>query len=111
LDNKSGWRLPTREELKSIVDYGKANPAISSVFVNVADDTSTDCQDRCGSEKSSSKKYNKDCSGNEYYSNDYWTSTFVTSDTSNSWFVNFYHGFDNWKSQSNENFIRCVRGE
>jgi len=110
LDNKSGWRLPTRKELKSIVDYGKANPAISSVFVNVADDTSTDCQNRCGGD-SPSQKYSKDCSGNEYYSNDYWTSDFVTSDTSNSWFVNFYHGFDNFHGQANENFIRCVRGE
>jgi len=35
LGGKSDWRLPTRKELKSIVDYGKVNPAIYSVFQNV----------------------------------------------------------------------------
>ena len=35
LEGKSDWRLPTRKELKSIVDYGKSNPAIYSVFINV----------------------------------------------------------------------------
>ena len=30
------WRLPTREELESIVNRGKSDPAISSDFVNIA---------------------------------------------------------------------------
>jgi len=30
------WRLPKIEELESIVDFGRANPAINSVFVNTA---------------------------------------------------------------------------
>ena len=29
---QSDWRLPTRFELKSIVDYGKTNPSIDPVF-------------------------------------------------------------------------------
>ena len=31
----SDWRLPTRMELKSIVDYGRYNPAIDSTFQNI----------------------------------------------------------------------------
>jgi len=32
LNGKDDWRLPNRNELLSIVDYGTYNPAISSVF-------------------------------------------------------------------------------
>lgn len=31
-----GWRLPTRLELQGIVDYGHSDPAIDSIFENVA---------------------------------------------------------------------------
>ena len=34
LGGYSSWRLPNRNELKSIVDRGKYNPAISSIFQN-----------------------------------------------------------------------------
>jgi len=32
------WRLPTRKELNSIVDYSKSNPAISTYFQNIVSD-------------------------------------------------------------------------
>lgn len=34
----SDWRLPTREELMSIIDYGRYNPAINSIFTNISSD-------------------------------------------------------------------------
>jgi len=34
LGGQSDWRLPTRKELKTIIDYGKTDPAIYSVFQN-----------------------------------------------------------------------------
>lgn len=34
LASHSDWRLPTRKELHSIVDYGKYNPSISNTFKN-----------------------------------------------------------------------------
>ena len=36
LGGYTNWRLPTRKELLGIIDYGKFNPAIGSVFVNVS---------------------------------------------------------------------------
>jgi hypothetical protein len=35
LDGRSDWRLPNKNELLSIVDYTKFNPAIDSTFVNI----------------------------------------------------------------------------
>ena len=35
LDGRSDWRLPNKNELLSIVDYTKSNPAIDSTFVNI----------------------------------------------------------------------------
>jgi len=37
LNGQSDWRLPNKKELLSIVDYGTANPAISSVFEKITD--------------------------------------------------------------------------
>lgn len=34
LSGYTDWRLPTRQELQGIADYGKTNPAISTTFLN-----------------------------------------------------------------------------
>ena len=38
LDGKTDWRLPSIEELMSITDKGRVNPAIDPVFQNVTSD-------------------------------------------------------------------------
>ena len=38
LDNKSDWRVPSLNELESIVDYNKYNPATSHIFQHIVTD-------------------------------------------------------------------------
>jgi hypothetical protein len=76
-----GWRLPNKNELLSIVDYTKYNPAIDD----------------------SENGFQNTTSGN------YWSSTTSASDTSFAWFVNFYHGYSYHNYKSYNNYVRCVR--
>ena len=62
LGGKSDWRLPTRNELQSIVDYNENNPAISPVF------------------------FPSSVGAN------HWTSTTNAVNTNNAWGLNFYNG-------------------
>jgi len=39
IDGKRDWRLPTFDELLSIVDYSRVNPAIDPIFEEVAEGT------------------------------------------------------------------------
>ena len=86
LDGFDDWRLPNVNELKTIVDRSKGNPAIVSGFENV---------------------------GSSNYSSYYWSST-TSKDysyyTYNAWIVNFSYGYvDNYDKYDNV-FVRCVRG-
>jgi hypothetical protein len=74
------WRLPTREELRSIVDYSKITP---SIFVNEFPNTVL---------------------GN------YWTSTAHPFQENHVWCIHFYNGNDNYQSKNNQYFSRAVRG-
>ncbi len=81
----SDWRLPNKNELLSIVDRTKYNPAIYGAFKNIA-----------------------------MLYNDYWSSTSSAFRTSSAWVVNFIYGdmkdydtFDYAKKGSN--YVRCVR--
>ncbi len=38
-----------------------------------------------------------------------WSSTISETDSSDSWIVGFNHGDDNWNSQTDDNFVVCVR--
>jgi hypothetical protein len=79
---RKGWRLPTIEELASLVDTSQANPALPAdhPFENVQ-------------------------------SSLYWSATTFASDTSLAWVVNFFNGSVNsvfFKGLNN--FVWCVRG-
>ena len=76
----SDWRMPTREELRSIVNYGKYNPAIDTAYFP-------------GTLASS-----------------YWSSTTYALSTSYAWHVDFYHGYGNLSSKSSSYYVRAVRG-
>ena len=73
------WRLPTDKELESIIDYGRANPAVNTTyFQNV------------GSEN-------------------YWSSTVFPGYIYDTLFVNFYYGRLVNNSKDKSYYIRCVR--
>ncbi|MCB1656813.1 MAG: DUF1566 domain-containing protein [Pseudomonadales bacterium] len=73
------WRLPSKQELHSIVNYGKYNPAIDSAyFPNTV---------------------------NSYY----WSSSPVASFSNRAWIVDFYDGNDGSNSKNVNNYVRLVR--
>jgi hypothetical protein len=80
LANHTDWRMPTREELRSIVDYSRITP---SIFVNEFPNTVL---------------------GN------YWTSTAHPFQENHVWCIHFYNGNDNYQSKNNAYFSRAVRG-
>ncbi len=75
------WRLPNINELKSITDRTRNNPAINPAFVNVTTN------------------------------NNYWSSTSYIGNTDGAWILSFYYGYMNAiiKDSGNE-YLRCVRG-
>ncbi|WP_148784192.1 DUF1566 domain-containing protein [Campylobacter concisus] len=82
------WRLPTINELLSITDDSRYNPAINKAFKNVA--------------------YETNDKGEKSYSW-YWSSTKSASVSSGAWIVYFRGGNDNWGGVSSRSFVRCVR--
>lgn len=82
------WRLPTINELLSITDDTRFEPAINKAFKNVA--------------------YKINDKGEKIYGR-YWSSTKYADDSSNAWFVNFRDGDGDWSDISLRYFVRCVR--
>ena len=81
----SDWRLPDREELRSIVNYGQYSPAIdTNYFPNTISSMGT------------------------YY----WSSTTDASYVYHAWFLEFYSGGDgtNRKGWTYQVYVRAVRG-
>ena len=81
---RDGWRLPTVEELKSLVDRTQSNPALPSChpFTNVQ-------------------------------SNIYWSSTTVNHSAANyAWVVHFNDGnvLNYYTHKDNNHYVWCVRG-
>ena len=80
LGGYSDWRLPTVQELQSIVVDGAYDPSIdTTAFVNYTT------------------------------SYDYWSSTAHADYTGNAWIVYFYNGSTFGSNKSSGNCIRCVR--
>ena len=78
----SDWRLPTIQELNTIIDSDRYNPAIAKEFKNVR-----------------SKWY-------EWY----WTNTFCADNSYRAWKLNFYDGYDfNLYNKNKNGYVRCVR--
>ena len=82
------WRLPTINELLSITDDTKYNPAINKAFKNVA--------------------YEINDKGEKSYGW-YWSSTKYAVNSSLAWVVGFRNGGDGWGNGSHRGFVRCVR--
>jgi len=80
---RKGWRLPTIEELASLVDTSNFNPALPTghLFINVQ-------------------------------SHYYWSSSTDVSDASYAWVVDFANGYvaSNGKSVEYNHYVWCVRG-
>ena len=75
----SDWRLPSKKELLSIVDYGTTNPSIDSTsFPNTNPSP-------------------------------YWSSVTSASNMSYAWYVSFSNGFVDNLYKSANFYVRCVR--
>lgn len=82
------WRLPTANELLSITDDTRFNPAINKAFKNVA--------------------YETNDKGEKFYW--YWSSTKSAGGSSGVYLVDFRFGRDvSGGDVSDRNFVRCVR--
>jgi hypothetical protein len=80
LAGHTDWRLPSKKELISILDYGTYNPSINKTYFPNTD------------------------------SSTYWSSTIYADDTSYAWSVHFYGGGVYGYSKSGDGYVRCVRG-
>jgi hypothetical protein len=79
LAGHSGWRLPSRIELESIVDFGQSSPSINGTYF-----------------PSTPKDW-------------FWSSSPVAGSPSDAWGVDFYGGYAANDVVSDTGYVRCVR--
>ncbi len=78
-----GWRLPTKRELESLVDYSKEDRALDPMFIYM---------------------------GASRYSEFYWSSTPYITDSSQAAVVSFHDGYSqSHRSKTETLYVRCVR--
>jgi len=78
--NGTGWRLPTKRELETLVDYSQSGSAIDATFTNMA--------------------------GNYTY----WSSTPYRGDATKVGVVTYHNGYSqSHKSKSDTSYVRCVK--
>ncbi len=77
----SDWRIPKRDELRTIVHYDRINPAIDTAYFPNS------------------------------VPSDYWSATSVAGDMSNAWYINFNLGNDFPADKGYNGYVRAVRGE
>ena len=80
LSGKSDWRLPSKDELSSVIDTSVSSPKIVAEL--------------------------RDTTESSYY----WSSTSGVNGTSNAWYVVFVHGFVYNHHNPSSYYVRCVRG-
>lgn len=81
IGGRKGWRLPTVEELASLVDVTRSNPTlpVGHPFLNVP-------------------------------SSYYWSSTTCADNSVYAWYVGFYNGYVGYLVKSSNLYVRAVRG-
>ena len=82
IGNRKGWRLPTREELASLIDPSQSSPALPPGYSAFFDDVET---------------------------TGYWASTTGASSTEIAWGVNFFSGSVYTGIKSLEGYVLAVR--
>ncbi len=85
------WRLPTVQELQSVLDYGYFSPAISNAT---------------GNAKWTADRY----AFSGVQSNNYWSSSIFVSSTTDAWFVYLGNGRVSSDSKTNTYYVWPVRG-
>jgi len=86
----TGWRLPTRRELASLVDDRYVSPALTNTTGN--------------------GQWTADTPFAGVQNNGYWSSTATADGLSNAWMVNFDDGYMNYSDQTNIFYVWPVRG-
>ena len=85
LGGYTDWRLPNKNEMLSIDDRSRYDPAIDDrVFINTA--------------------------SNSFWSSYYWSSTTIASNSDYAWVVYFYYGHPYAHAKTDSSYVRCVRG-
>ena len=81
LGNRSDWRLPNINELRSIVDYSSfQSPSIDTNIFPITQ------------------------------SNDYWSSSSASTENGRAWFISFDGGYTDYGNKTSNSYIRCVSG-